>query len=212
MTVQRDTGRPWPNDWDGVGTSRSRAGMPPVLRPRRLGSVPVRSHVAIEPPTGGTNRPRFGPAPTGGDTRPDFITLRDQSSVRWTRRIRLVCGDLAASGTAMCDRIDLCGHARGREGGPTPDVAERGGGQVPRPEVSAEQQARGQGNSPGPPETACPAAAGPGRRKLPAARLLPEGCGRAWLGGVEGQAGPPRYSAWCAGLRTLRRSAWLRKR
>jgi hypothetical protein len=54
--------------------------------------------------------------------------------------------------------------------------------------------------------------AGRGRRKLPAARLLPEGCGRAWLGGVEGQAAPPRYSAWCAGLRTLWRSARLCKR
>jgi hypothetical protein len=112
MTVQRDTGRPWPNDWDGVGTSRSRAGMPPVLRPRRLGSVPVRSHVAIEPPTGGTNRPRFGPAPTGGDTRPDFITLRDQSSVRWTRRIRLVCVATWPPAGPLCATELICAAMR----------------------------------------------------------------------------------------------------
>jgi hypothetical protein len=60
--------------------------MPPALRPRRLGSVPVRGHVAIEPPAGAdqwTATPlQLKEVTIRG---PDFITLRDQSSERWPR-------------------------------------------------------------------------------------------------------------------------------
>src|SRR6266487_5623214 len=96
----------------GVGTSRQRPGMPPALRPRRLGSVQVRGHVAIEPPTGGGPMDRdSGPAPGGDDTRPDFITLRDQlfgalaaPDPIWTLAAASVVGDGCAQMGTFCTR------------------------------------------------------------------------------------------------------------
>jgi hypothetical protein len=78
-----------PNGWDGrrhvaltcwhaAGLASSPAGL-------GAGARPCRDRAA------GGGRPMdraSGPAPRGDDTRPDLITLRDESSVRWPRRIR----------------------------------------------------------------------------------------------------------------------------
>lgn len=73
-----------PNDWDG-----RRHVAPTCWHAARLASSPAGLGAGARPcrdraaDWGGPMDRDSGPAQRGDDTRPDFITLRDQSSARW---------------------------------------------------------------------------------------------------------------------------------